>query len=96
MEFYGVTPKDMDGIVSQLRTTTGVEVAIFMYELSPRVYKVSMRSNQYVNVSEIAAFFGGGGHIRAAGCTMQGSMYDVINNLTGHIEKQMLEKAKEK
>lgn len=96
MEFYGVTPKDMDGIVGQLRTTTGVEVAIFMYELSPRVYKVSMRSNQYVNVSEIAAFFGGGGHIRAAGCTMQGSMYDVINNLTGHIEKQMLEKAKEK
>ena len=95
MEFYGVTPKDMDGIVSQLRTTTGVEVAIFIYELSPQVYKVSMRSNQYVNVSQIASFFGGGGHVRAAGCTMQGSMHDVINNLTEHIEEQILEKSKE-
>lgn len=90
MEFYGVTPQDLDGIVSQLRTTEGVEVAIFLYELSPQVYKVSMRSKQYVNVSEIAGFFGGGGHVRAAGCTMQGSMYDVINNLTEHIEKQLL------
>lgn len=89
MDFYGVTPQDLDGIVSQLRTTEGVEVAIFLYELSPQVYKVSMRSKQYVNVSEIAGFFGGGGHIRAAGCTMQGSMYDVINNLTEHIEKQL-------
>lgn len=89
MAFYGVTPQDLDGIVSQLRTTEGVEVAIFLYELSPQVYKVSMRSKQYVNVSEIAGFFGGGGHIRAAGCTMQGSMYDVINNLTEHIEKQL-------
>ena len=89
MEFYGVTPGDLDGIVSQLRTTEGVEVAIFLYEVEPQVYKVSMRSNQYVNVSEIASFFGGGGHIRAAGCTMQGSMHDVINNLTEHIEKQM-------
>ena len=57
--------------------------------MEPQVYKVSMRSNQYVNVSEIASFFGGGGHIKAAGCTMQGSMHDVINNLTEHIEKQM-------
>lgn len=89
MEFYGVTPQDLEGIVSQLRTTQGVEVAIFLYELSPQVFKVSMRSNQYVNVSEIAGFFGGGGHVRAAGCTMQGSMYDVINNLTEHIEKQL-------
>lgn len=95
MEFYGVTPKDMDGIVGQLRTTTGVEVAIFIYELSPQVYKVSMRSNQYVDVSQTATFFGGGGHVRAAGCTMQGSMHDVVNNLTEHIEKQILAKRQE-
>ena len=45
MEFYGVTPKSLDGIVSQLRYTRGVEVAIFMYELENQHYKVSMRSN---------------------------------------------------
>ena len=50
-----------------------------------------MRSNQYVDVSRVAAFFGGGGHVRAAGCTMNGSMYDVVNNLSKHIEKQIQE-----
>ena len=93
MDFYGVTTKDLEGIVSQLRTTSGVEVAIFMYEVEAQIYKVSMRSNSYVNVSEIATFFGGGGHVRAAGCTMHGSMYDVVNNLTEHIEKQLQKEA---
>ena len=90
MEFYGVGPKDLDGIVDQLRTIDGVECAIFMYEMDTHVYKVSMRSNRVVDVSRIAAYFGGGGHVRAAGCTMSGSIHDVVNNLSGHIEKQLL------
>lgn len=94
MAFYGVTPADLDGIVSQLRLTKGVETAIFLYETAVQEYKVSMRSKTIVDVSEIASYFGGGGHVRAAGCTMQGSIYDVVNNLTKHIEKQM--KAAEK
>lgn len=93
MKFYGVTPKDLDGIVSQLRVTAGVEVAIFLYEVESHEYKVSMRSNGPVDVSRIASFFGGGGHIKAAGCTMRGSIYDVINNLTLHIEQQLQEKS---
>lgn len=93
MDFYRVKPADLDGIVSQLRLTKGVETAIFLYELNNQEYKVSMRSKQKVDVSVIASYFGGGGHVRAAGCTMQGSFYDVVNNLTEHIEKQM--KAKE-
>ena len=48
-----------------------------------------MRSKEKVDVSKIASFFGGGGHIRAAGCTMIGSMHDVINNLSAHIVKQL-------
>ncbi len=91
MEFYGVTPMDMDGIVSQLRNTKGVEVAIFIYESNLHEYRVSMRSGDLVDVRKIATYFGGGGHVRAAGCTMQGSMHDVINNLTLHIEKQLLQ-----
>lgn len=89
MEFYGVTPKDLDGIVDQLRVTKGVEVAIFLYAVGTQEYKVSMRSNGKVDVSRIAQSFGGGGHARAAGCTMQGSFYDVVNNLTGPIERQL-------
>ena len=91
MDFYGVKPSDLDGIVSQLRLTAGVEVAIFIYEMETQLFKVSLRSNGKVDVSRIAVFFGGGGHVRAAGCDMQGSMYDVINNLTAEIEKQLAE-----
>lgn len=91
MDFYGVGPKDLDGVINQLRTIKGIECAIFMYQTGNMEYKVSMRSNHYVNVSQIAAFFGGGGHVRAAGCTMQGTAHDVINNLSAQISLQMQE-----
>lgn len=89
IDFYGVTSKDMDGIVDQLRVTEGVECAIFMYETAFQEFRVSMRSNHIVDVSKIASYFGGGGHVRAAGCTMSGRIHDVINNLSLHIEKQL-------
>lgn len=89
MKFYGVDSKDMDGIIDQLRLTEGVEVAVFLYETGAHEYKVSMRSQCLVDVSRIASYFGGGGHVRAAGCTMAGSIHDVVNNLSGHIEKQL-------
>lgn len=89
MTFYGVGPSDLEGIVQQLMGTTGVEAAIFLYEIAPQQFKVSLRSREKVDVSEIASYFGGGGHVRAAGCTMQGSVYDVVNNITYHIEKQL-------
>lgn len=89
LDFYGIEVKDLDGIVNQLRNTKGVDVAVFLYELSPQTFKVSMRSSKNVDVSRIAAVFGGGGHVRAAGCTMQGQPFDVINSLTLYIEKQL-------
>lgn len=92
MDFYGVEPKDLDGIVQQLRVTKGVEVAIFLYEVKTQEFKVSLRSNGPVDVNAVASYFGGGGHVKAAGCTMQGSVYDVINNLTLPIEKQLKER----
>ena len=90
MEFYGVDGKDLDGIVSQLRLTKGVEVAIFLYETETQKFKVSMRSNGRIDVSQIAVYFGGGGHVRAAGCELSGSVYDVVNNITAEIERQIL------
>ncbi len=88
MDFYGVTPADLDGIINQMRYTKGVECAIFLYEADFQSYKVSMRSGGKIDVAQIAQYFGGGGHIRAAGCTMNGTVYDVINNLSIQIEKQ--------
>lgn len=89
MEFYGVDSKDLDGIIDQLRLTEGVECALFLYESGAQEYKVSMRSQDRVDVSRIATFFGGGGHVHAAGCTMSGSIHDVINNLAIHISRQL-------
>ncbi len=91
MEFYGVDSKDLDGIVNQLRNTKGVDCAIFMYETDVLEYKVSLRSNDKVNVAKVAEYFGGGGHVRAAGCIMKGTFHDVINNLSLHIEEQFKE-----
>ena len=90
MDFYQVKAKHLDGIVSQLRLTKGVEVAMFIYEHESQVFKVSLRSNGSVDVSKIASYFGGGGHVKAAGCDLAGSMYDVINNISEQIEKQLL------
>ena len=91
MDFYNAKPSDLDGIVNQLRNIKGVHCAIFMYETGTMEYKVSMRSDEWVNVSKVASYFGGGGHVRAAGCTMKGTMHDIINNLSLHIEAQLKE-----
>ena len=89
MEFYQVGPKDLDGIVNHLQVVSGVDCAIFMYEIGTLQYKVSMRSNGKVNVAQVAVQFGGGGHLRAAGCTMNGTYHDNINNLSKEIAGQL-------
>ena len=89
MDFYNAVPGDLDGIVNQLRNIKGIDCAIFMYETGVLEYKVSMRSNEKVDVAKVASFFGGGGHVRAAGCTMKGTFHDCINNLSLHIDKQL-------
>lgn len=88
LEFFGVEGKDLGGIIEQLRLTEGVEVAIFLYQTGIHEYKVSMRSKKYIDVSRIAVHFGGGGHVRAAGVTMQGTVHDIINNIGAQLELQ--------
>ncbi|NLL93092.1 MAG: bifunctional oligoribonuclease/PAP phosphatase NrnA [Clostridiales bacterium] len=90
INFYGVTHQELGGIAEQLRLTRGVECAIFIYETNDFEYKVSLRSNNFIDCNEVAGYFGGGGHIRAAGCTMKGTTHDVINNLAEKIEIQFL------
>lgn len=89
MDFYNATSKDLDGIVNQLRNIKGVHCAIFMYETDVLEYKVSMRSDEKVDVAKVASYFGGGGHMRAAGCTLKGTFHDCVNNLSLHIEEQL-------
>lgn len=89
MDFHGVAPKDLEGIVSQLRSTQGVEVAVLLYETATQEYKVSLRASGDVDVSKVAQYFGGGGHKKAAGVTMKGTAHDVINNLVRKLHEQL-------
>lgn len=89
LDFFEAQPADLEGIVSQLRQTKGVEVAMFLYEQEPQIYKVSLRSKDKVDVSVIAKYFGGGGHAKAAGFTMKGTVHDVINNVNKQIVLQL-------
>ena len=89
LRFFEAVPADLDSIVSQLRYTKGVEVAIFLYELKFQEFKVSLRSGDKVDVSRVAKYFGGGGHVRAAGLTMKGTAHDVITNILEQVALQL-------
>lgn len=73
MQRYGVKTSDLEGIVSQMRNTQGVDTAVFMYALSEIEYKISLRTNDNVDASIIAVKFQGGGHKKAAGFNLEGS-----------------------
>lgn len=64
--------EDIDDIISLTRSIEGVEIGMSIKQSDddPTLYKVSMRSNRVADVSKICALFGGGGHVRAAGCTL--------------------------
>ena len=89
MKEYDVLPKHLDGIVSQLRVTKDVEVAVFLYQTDEENYKVSTRSASYVDVAKIAAKYGGGGHVRAAGFSVTGDPDVRLNEIITDIKEQI-------
>lgn len=80
MKEYGITHADLDGIIDQLRITEGVLAALFLYETDTD-YKVSMRSNGTIDVRKIAEEYHGGGHTKAAGCSIKGTPETIIADL---------------
>lgn len=91
MEDCGAGTGDLDGIVEQLRLTEGVECAVFLYESGEKLWKVSLRSKEWLDVSRVAQSFQGGGHVRAAGCSLSGDAEEVqvtiLAALASEIEK---------
>lgn len=67
----GCSEEDTEGFVGELRAIHGVEVAILFSEWPQGDVHVSLRSKSYADVSRVAMAFGGGGHPRAAGCTLK-------------------------
>lgn len=88
MDRYELTANDLDAVIASIRNVSGVEVAMFAYQIEDNKYKVSLRSKDDVDVSKIAVTFGGGGHKRAAGFDIEGDKDTVIETVLKEIEKE--------
>jgi phosphoesterase RecJ-like protein len=85
----GAKEEDCDGIVNIGRSIEGVEVSILMKEKENGEIKVNFRSKTYVDVSEIASAFSGGGHKRAAGCTVTGNINDIKIKILDTVKQKL-------
>lgn len=89
-EKIGIETGDHDGIVELGRNISGVEVSIFIYERPDGSFKASLRSNDYMDVADVCMMFGGGGHIRAAGCTLEMPLEEskkaILNEVRKHLQ----------
>ena len=81
MKALGINDEEAEGMTNYLRMVDGTEVAIYVREKSDGSNKVSMRSNELIDISKIAIANGGGGHKRAAGFTMQKPYEEAKNEL---------------
>lgn len=80
-----------DGFINYARSISGVEVSIFLTQLEERLYRLSFRSRGQLDVSRIAARFGGGGHKNAAACTIEGDIDSIrqeVEQILNDIWKQ--------
>lgn len=82
-------PGDTEGLVEIGRDIEGVEVAILLKQKEENLFRISMRSGSYVNVSDVCLMFGGGGHQRAAGATAQGTLEEVRERILNEVRKAL-------
>ncbi|MGB8955895.1 MAG: DHHA1 domain-containing protein, partial [Tumebacillaceae bacterium] len=83
---------DVEGLIYYPRNIEGVEVGVSFREAAPGKVKVSFRSKYVVDVGAIALEFGGGGHARAAGCTVEGDLDSVKERVLDRV-KQLVQQA---
>jgi phosphoesterase RecJ-like protein len=83
LERYEVSAEDLDGIVEHPRSIAGTRVALFFRDLGYGKVKVSFRSTGDVDVNVLARRFGGGGHAKASGALIPGSLEQVLDRVVG-------------
>ena len=72
---------DTESVISLLRSVEGVEAALVFKELEPSKVKISFRSKKYLDANLLANEFGGGGHARAAGCSLEGNLKEITTKV---------------
>ncbi len=83
----GAAEGDIDVLLPYTRSLSGIEVGLLFRERADGSIKVSLRSREFVDVSSIAMHFGGGGHVRAAGCEHEGPLAAAIADLVSRVER---------
>ncbi|MGN0673520.1 MAG: bifunctional oligoribonuclease/PAP phosphatase NrnA [Anaerovoracaceae bacterium] len=83
----GCKASDADKIIDVIRSLDGVETAAVIKEGEKGSFRASMRAKSYANVAEVAAKFGGGGHVRASGCPLEGPIEHAICTLGAELSK---------
>jgi len=93
-EEAGCGPEDADDFVNIPRSVTGVGVAVFLYEIQKEgddgtsiVTKASLRTTEAYDAAELCRSLGGGGHARAAGCTIPQRLGDASRQLLATIQE---------
>lgn len=81
----GAENEDMDGLVNYPRNIEGIEVGLLFKQVDEQSVKVSLRSAGKVDVARIAQSFGGGGHIRAAGCKVEGTLQESVAKIVKEV-----------
>lgn len=84
------TDEDVRGIITQMIFIEGVRVALLFYEKDAEKVKLSLRSREGFDVANFARSLdpGGGGHARAAGCSLSGPLDEVAHRVVGELERQ--------
>ncbi len=89
MARFQANTNDFTGIINRLKTVRGVDCAVFIYEMEPGNFKVSLRTTDRLDATAVTTKFGGGGHVRAAGCNIQGKLQSIIDRLIAEIGKHL-------
>ena len=88
LEEAGARMEETEGMVAKLRSVKGIQIAMLIKENDIGEMKVAMRAKEEGNVAKIAGKYGGGGHIKAAGCTINDSMENVRALMIKEVSKQ--------
>jgi phosphoesterase RecJ-like protein len=87
----GASNEDLEGLVNYPRNVEGVEVGLLFKQLAADSVKISLRSAGRVDVAAIAQQFGGGGHVRAAGCRIDAELPAAIERMVGSVRQALVE-----
>lgn len=87
LEETGASSELSEEFVNFPRSVDTIEVSIFFREVEDNFYKISFRSKNYVDVAAIAARFEGGGHVRAAGCKLKGTLDEIKRKILAAVEE---------